>query len=677
LQWAKPLPPSPKELECLELLQLGDYEIYNEKLNNFLTETREVFIRMGITSMLRSGDLIVGIYTAAGDMVTASCGTYIHAVTAQLPTKFVVNNWLNNPTVGIEDGDIFYANEATYGGIHNCDQIAMMPVFNDGELIAWTVSCVHEPETGGLEPGGVCPSARTICDEGMRLIPIKIGEKFRLRDDLIEMMENMIVRTPRMQAIDVRARVTACDRLRRRVLELAKQKGNDFVVGLFRKLMMEAEEGAKRRIRNWNDGTYRIALFLDSQGRDDSLLRIFCELRKEGRRLVFDFTGTSPEHDGGSYHALPHQLLAPICVYLYAYAFHDLPVSSGSLVPLEVIVPEGSLYNPSPMAPIASSPPALLPVTSLSYILFAKMMFDSPERHLIAGSAADGTYTLVAGINQWGVPVADITSFGFNTEGQGARFDMDGVDAYGFCFCHVGKAPDAEYVEGEFPLLHLYQKFAKDTCGHGKYRGGSGTTSAHVIHHVPWAAMQSMTVSHRVTTNLGIFGGYPHAARPGVGIANTNLWEKMTRGDKDIPSDTLQLLTERAIQGIYTVESANRTTRPMMNGDILIDISAGGPGYGDVLERAPEMVMEDLRREIISHLTAQNVYHVAYDPGSFEVDYKKTEELRQKEREARKIKGKSWDEFVQEWSSKKPPEEALKWYGSWPDARTVSHIIRI
>jgi acetophenone carboxylase len=677
MEWVKPLTPSAEELECVNLLQPGDYEIFNEKLNNFLSEAKEIFIRMGITSMLRTGDLIVGIYTAAGDMATASCGTYLHAVTAQLPVKFVVNNWVDNPTVSVKDGDIFYANEALYGGIHNPDQIAMMPVFNDGELIAWTIAAVHQPETGAIEPGGMPMSARTVCDEGMRLTPIKIGENFRLRDDLLEMMENMVVRTPRMQMIDVRARATCCDRLRRRIVELAKQKGNDFVKGLLRKVIIEAEAATRKRIASWNDGTYRAMILQDCQGLDTTLLRIFCSLRKEGDHITFDFTGTSPEHDGGGYLALPHHVLAHMAVYMFAYTFHDLPVSSGSLAPLEMVVPEGCFYNPDPMAPINGSPPACVPTVSLSHILFGKMLFDSEQRHLVAAPNGGGCYTVVAGVNQWGVPIADITSYAFNTDGQGARLDMDGVDAYGFGLCHIGRSPDAEFVENEFQLFHLYQKFHKDGCGFGKYRGGSGTTTAYVIHHVPWAVMATLSVNLRVVSNVGLFGGYAPGARPGIQVTDTDLWEKMARGDKDIPSDTMELITKRSIKGNYTIENQQRLGRPLNNGDIWTDISNAGAGYGDALERAPEMVAEDLKKGIISHWVAQNVYHVAYDPETLEVDYQRTEELRQKEFESRKARGKKYEDFVREWSQKRPAEEALKHWGSWPDAQPVRHIMRI
>ena len=119
--------------------------------------------------------------------------------------------------MGVNPGDIFYANDAVYGGVHNPDQFAFMPIFSDGRLLAWTAAACHQPETGACEPGGMPVSARTRYDEGLKLSPMKIGEAFTLRDDIVEMMANMVSRAPQMQIIDVRARVMACNRVRIRI----------------------------------------------------------------------------------------------------------------------------------------------------------------------------------------------------------------------------------------------------------------------------------------------------------------------------------------------------------------------------------------------------------------------------------------------------------------------------
>lgn len=677
LEWIKPNPPTEEELECMKLLQPGDYEIYTEKLNNFLLESKEVFIKLGVSSMLRSGDLVTGIYTPRGDMVAAWCGTYLHAVVGQLPIKFIAGTWMNEPTVGVKEGDIFYCSDPLYGGIHNCDQIVVMPVFNDGKLIAWTNAAVHQPETGACEPGGMPLTAKTRHDEGMLLSPIKVGENFRLREDLVEMCVNLMSRAPRMQAIDMRARMSAADRLRERIVSLAKEKGNDFIKGLFRRTIIEAEKGTRRRIREWNDGAYRAVTFMDNVGPQQKLLRIFLTLHKNGDKLIWDFTGTSPENDS-SQHSMPHSLAANIALHLMSYSFHDLPVSAGVFAPMEWIVPEGCMFNPHSEAAQSMCAPHCHGAMSLGTICMSKMMFDSPQKELVAAPIGNtGVGVLVSGENQWGVLISDFLAFGLNTEGHGARVDLDGVDAFGFSHCFTGRAPDIEDTETEFQFFNLLAKFNKDSCGFGKYRGGSGIEVVHVVNYVDWARYNSHVKGSKVRNCIGLFGGYPPATLPGIEVVHTNLWEKMKRGDRDLPSDARQLITERTIKGEYRIGSIFKTTHAMENGDLWVIFSGGGGGYGDVLERDPETVMEDLRREVISHRTAEKVYHLAYDPETLEVDYEKTNQLRQKEKEDRKARGQRWVEFEKEWSQLRPTEEAMEYYGSWPDAKKTREIIRM
>jgi N-methylhydantoinase B/oxoprolinase/acetone carboxylase alpha subunit len=297
LSWIKPSPATAEELAAAARLAPGDCEIWSEKLNAILDEAADVFVRTGVSSMLHSGDLVVGIYDPAGNMVAASCGVYMHAVTAQLPVKFVRSHFVAEPTVGIHEGDIFYCNDALYGGIHNPDQIAIMPIFHQEKLVAWSCAAVHQPETDAVEPGGMPGSAKSRHWEGMKLSPIKIGERYELRADLLEMMENFMSRAPRMQVVDVRARVTAADRIRRRVQDLAKAIGPPMLGGLFRKLIEESETAARARIASWPDGTFRGVSFADTVGATESLVRAALTTRKAGDHITLDFTGTSPVND--------------------------------------------------------------------------------------------------------------------------------------------------------------------------------------------------------------------------------------------------------------------------------------------------------------------------------------------------------------------------------------------
>lgn len=677
LEMLKPERPSARQLEGLESLKPGDYEIYNERFNQICLEAREVMCRASISSMSRSGDLVVGVFTADGDLATSTVGTYLHTCVGNNVVKFIVRNWAKDPTVGVHDGDIFYANEALYGGLHNSDQIAVMPVFLDDELIAWTLSAAHQPETGAVDPGGFCLTAKTRCWEGMRLTPIKIGTNFRLHSDMLEMMENMIVRTPRIQNTDVRARATACDRLRRRVAEIAQEKGALFVHGVLRRMIDEAEMAARRKISTWNDGIYRIACFTDTTGSETTLLRLQVTLTKEDDHVTIDLTGTSPEHDGGTMQSHAQGVVSLFSTYLFAHAMHDVPASCGALAPFDFHIPSGTWTNPDPMAAIAGAPPALQPVFGFSYTLFAKMLFDSPDKTLVCASNAENSAGIIAGVNQWGVPVADLIAYPFNATGQGARWDQDGVDAYGFNFAHFGKGPDAEDWENIHPVVHLFQGLLKDSGGFGKYRGGAGVASAQIIYGVPLYSEQAVSPGQRLPMGQGLFGAYPPVPKTWVRIRNSDVLAKLQRGDRDIPTDLHTMVNERSIQGDYECDDYCHTVQLVQRGDIVVDVTSGGPGYGDVLERDPLAVMEDIRKGVISHRTARNVYLVAYNQETLDVDYATTSQLRKQELEARKTRGVPYAEFVKRWQEKRPPDEALIRYGSWPDARKVREIIRI
>ncbi|MCJ7605132.1 MAG: hydantoinase B/oxoprolinase family protein, partial [Dehalococcoidales bacterium] len=340
--------------------------------------------------------------------------------------------------------------------------------------------------------------------------------------------------------------------------------------------------------------------------------------------------------------------------------------------------PEGCMFNPNPEAAQSISAPSCHGAMTLGTICMSKLMFDSPQRDLVAAATGNtGCGILISGVNQWGVPISDFLAFGLNTEGHGARMDMDGVDAYGFSHCPTGRAPDIEDLENEFQFFNLSAKLCKDSGGFGKNRGGSGTETIYVVNYVDYALYNSHVKGSKVRNSIGLFGGYPPSTLPGIEVFHTNLWEKMKRGDKDIPSGAMQLISEKSIQGDYQVGSIFKKTHVMENGDMWAVFSGGGAGYGDVLERDPDAVIQDMKNELISGWTAENVYRVVFDPVTLEVDGEKTEQAREAERKDRLSRGMTWDEFQKEWSQLSPPEEILEYYGSWPDGKKTREIIRL
>ncbi|WP_372814141.1 hydantoinase B/oxoprolinase family protein [Paenibacillus sp.] len=673
----KPEPRTDFETECMERLQPGEYEIYSEKLNNIVLEGKEILTRVGVSGFFHSGDLIVGLYTAKGDLVTAYCGVFLHSVTTQIAIKYILKYFKDDPTVGIREGDIFYANEALYGGVHNPDQAAVMPIFHEGELVAWAATAVHQPETGAIEPGGMPVTARTRYDEGMKLPPMKIGENYQIRNDILEMMANMVSRAPRMQVIDTKARVVDCDRIRVRIQELIKDKGIHVVVGVMRKMIEVAEEAVYKRLESWEDGTYRSVAFFDTIGTQDSLIRCFLTLKKEGGKLTFDFTGSSPENDG-SFNSFAHIVRAHSAIYLFGVPFADLPTASGIFSPIDFVVPLGTYLNANWDASVANSPVSNSGTMAVIGHAMAKLLFASGQHDIAtAVYGCRGSSFVVAGVNQWGVSFADILANVFNSEGGGARSDRDGIDSWGFPWGCWGKGPDVEDMENEQPHLHLFFKHLQNSMGFGKYRGGSGATIGVAVQSVPALVYQSNSKNHKVPTSLGLFGGYPPATHPGLSLKNTDYFEKAERGDGDLPSDVMELVKDRTIQGDYKVEGNIRFAEVFRRGDIFIGSSSGGSGYGDVLDRDPKDVISDLRKGMISEEVAKRLYKLVYNSSTWAVDEEATVQARNEERDARKRRGKRYEDFVAEWSKHKPSEDALSYYGAWPNAEPTRQIVRI
>ncbi len=674
LAWLKPSPPSQRELELAAQIDSATFEIGFQRTNDILDEGMDVFQRSCRCAMGVAGDSLVAIMTAAGDIVNGSCGTYLHAVIPPLIIKYILATYASE----IRDGDLWFANDAVYGGVHNPDQMVCMPVYYEGKLVAWTAALVHTTETGAIEPGGMPVSATTRFEEGMNIPPMRIGTNFRLNEDVVSMFVAFGIRAPSMIAVDLKARCTTADRVRTRLLELCEREGVDYMTGLFRKMLQEAEAGARDIIEQWPDGKYRCVTFSDAVGLKQGLVRsCFMTIEKTGDRMLVDLSETGPETPS-PYNAHPQAAIAHFSNYIYEYLFHALPISNGTFAGIDFKFGHNTCLSPDARAATSCSVMISTGVMSAVHNAVAKAMFSTGLWKQAGASMGNGGNALVlAGQNQWGAHFADMLAYSINTEGQGARPTEDGMDAFGFPWCVFGRAPNTETVENEFPLLVPLSNHWKDSCGHGKYRGGVGTAQMWVAHHVPALYMMAIADNTKLQTPQPLFGGYAPCTVPGIGIRNSNVKQLMSEGDESLELDVQELLTRRAIGGDYEVEFQGRSVRPYNNGDVAtFAFSCGGTGYGDVLDRDPKAVEVDLLKGVLSEQAAEFVYKVVWDAGMRRVDLEATAALRAKELVARKQRGKRYEDFEPEWLKQKPREDILTYYGSWPDAKIVNPLLR-
>ncbi|TAK32959.1 MAG: hydantoinase B/oxoprolinase family protein [Chloroflexota bacterium] len=667
LRHYKPEPASEREMQCMQDLGLIDYEVYGRKLEVACWEARDALVRMGVSPMIEAGDVAVGLYTANGDLSTAVTGTHLHLINGVLAVKYAMRYFKDNPQVGIRPGDIFFTNDASYGGMHNCDMINYMPIFHGDELVAWAVAATHETDTGAREPGGLPPSAESRYDEGMRICPIKIGENYTLRQDLVEMMENF-VRDPRQQTLDNKARTACCYILERRVKEVIEKKGVELVIGIMRRMIDETAEAARTRIASLNDGTYRELTFVDWVGNDRyGLVKCAVNVHKVGDRVIVDFTGTGPRVLFANFNTLPHCMVAQTACYLYQFLFSDLKQSNGAFAPFEYIFPEGCVLNADPDDAIGLGVSTIAQFSSALHNAFEKMLMGSPDQRQNVLATWPGTSHClpIAGVNKYGISYAGWDQGLPNGVGMGAKHDGDGNDVGGFIWCSVGEFIDSELFEAQYPVVPIFRsRYWKDGHGFGKYRGGRAIGGAWVVHDTPMLYALSLSGFCKFPLGRGLCGGYMPTPQVTIYVKKNNLKQIVRETPEKIPYDMESLFNN--VEGERIVRHTASSLVVLEEDDIMASLAQGGPGYGDAIERDPKAVMKDLEDECISDWTAEQVYKVAYDPKTFTVDEARTAELRAAELEDRKRRGKPFKEFLAEWSQEKPKDEILPDYGPWP-----------
>ena len=131
------------------------YEKLFSRLRGGLVSARETALNISASPIVRElGELCFALYTPEGDSVALSTGIIVHVHTMSDAIKYMVRNgYEDNP--GIRPGDIFANNDPAIGDVHNADVQTFVPIFWEGELVAWAGGVTHVLDIGASTPGGV------------------------------------------------------------------------------------------------------------------------------------------------------------------------------------------------------------------------------------------------------------------------------------------------------------------------------------------------------------------------------------------------------------------------------------------------------------------------------------------------------------------------------------------
>jgi N-methylhydantoinase B len=170
-------------------------------------------------------------------------------------------------------------------------------------------------------------------------------------------------------------------------------------------------------------------------------------------------------------------------------------------------------------------------------------------------------------------------------------------------------------------MLYLYRRESKDSAGHGEYRGGGGMDSCFIPHNTN--AIQTVVAGNGgVTPNTRGISSYPGAPIRSRTVDDSDILERFE--NQEIPEDIENVDGE---EQIYPPK-AELLQEPT---DVMETRSPGTAGYGDPLNRDPEKVLQDIKDEIISLESANDIYGVVFDGDGDDmtVDEQATEQRRE------------------------------------------------
>jgi acetone carboxylase alpha subunit len=669
-------PRSPMEETALAK-KLDPHQVHHVRglINAALSEAFTMVNQMGAAPGAKWGDLVTAIYTSQGDLaMIAPHGIITFAACAFYPIRFIIKNWVNDPTVGVKDGDGFIHNDARYGGVHNTDQSMMMPFYYKGELLCWLSSTIHEGENGSCEPGGLPAAAESKYDEGIKMSPFKVVENWQLKRDLVTFLQNS-VRDPKLQLEDMKVKLHAVMRLRDRVTAILDQFGKDLLVGTLRSHLEDTEEEMRRRIRELPDGTTRVLQFMDSTLRENALQKISLAITVKGDKMVADFRGTSPQFMNRSVNTNIASFKAALATGLLQNIWPDLPHTMAVLSPIEVITDPNSIIDAEGEMPQAMSLMPLFKGCVVWTVPMAKFNYSLPHKYsaVIASQYDQAATFIYGGITQHGDATGNFCA-DINGNGQGARSHADGEHSVSPVFGFMCDTGEHEIAEEDTPIIRLgAQRIAKDRIGFGKYRGGMGYEQIATARGSGMWGFMTGCEGSKFPSAQGLFGGYSCPSYQLAKIKGINIFEVLEKDPKAVEVfDIVKLMNERPIAGAkYSTHDMGMTFELCNEGEIYMICQGSGGGYGDVLEREPQAVMKDLSEDLMSHDIARDIYHVAYDAEQLIVDVEATAELRAAERRSRLARSKPFDEFCKEWVTPEPAAH-LTYFGSWSD-RAVIH----
>ena len=524
---------------------------------------------------------------------------YMSGVT-DTQVKWTMEFRSDNP--GINEGDMFIANDPWVGAAHQQDVMLLCPVFWQGELFCWVTNCLHQYDIGGITPGSFCPSAESVYEEGIMLPPLKIIEHYEIRRD-IEAVYLRASRKPQLVALDFRAQIAGNTTARDRVLELITRYGAATVKGVMKRVIDNSEKSYLDKMARLPDGEWYDRTYIEAcRPGDRRTHRVVLGMKKEGTKLTFYNDGSAPQE--GAMNATYSGWRGSIMVAINELLCWDQYFAcGGALRHIDFDPTPGTLNCANFPASVSTAPIQSMEISLYpAYNVISKMIYPDAEMRrdiMCIGGTSQWPATLFRGIDQWGERYGYLLVDPIG--GAIGAFSMaDGINTGGQARTPICQLPNIEHTEQSFPVLFLYRKELPDSGGAGQYRGGLSAESCFIPHNTDFITQDTLSSGNATPTSTGMMGGYPSATNAYTFLRESNIFDSIKAST--MPGDTSE------ISGREEILQLRQENFQQYAADVYAVRWTGGGGFGDPFDRVPADIEKDIEDCAITAAAARSIY---------------------------------------------------------------------
>jgi N-methylhydantoinase B len=515
-------------------------------------------------------DFTVGLFDADGNTISIGLGLPMFIRGLSDTVKAKLKHWGKE---NIHPGDILLTNDPQVMGSHLNHMIFSLPIFHDGELIAFSSSMGHWQDVGGV----LGTVTRDVFSEGLQMPFVKIFKEGKQDDELTAIIRTNC-RLPEFAMGDFRAQIAAIRTGERRVMRLIERYGVETFKQSVQRIFDQSEKLARTAVKNIPDGVYQAESFMDDDGVNIGRsipIKICVEIA--GDQMTVDLSGVSPQVAGPYNSGATAGRSASEVAFKFLTTPLLLPINEGSFRPLKIVLPPGRIVSAAKPAPVRTW--MTVPMTVADTIF--KALAEACPNSVLAGHHAD-----LAAPRTFGLDPKTGRSFHFppmlSGGGWGALSDRDGQSAT-FCI-NDGDTHNTpvEAGEGRAPIFVAYRKLRQDSGGAGKFRGGLGVSQE----------VRLLSAGH-------VLSAMERALCPPWGLHG---------GKAALPNRFSIVRKEGSVEVMKTGKTPGIV--PLQEGDgFLVEVGGGG-GFCNPLERDPEQVLADVRAGYVSVDAARCDYGV-------------------------------------------------------------------